>query len=767
MIANKVSLCALACVLAWPATSHAQEQSGADGSEPATPLPQEAAETNTRATASLQDIVVTARRRSEPLQRTPVAVSAITSQDIEAKQAITIVDVGKSIPNVRIDALGSQGRAGMLSIRGVNYARPDMTGDPSVAFYVDGLYQTRSTLNVMDLFDVESIEVLRGPQGTLFGRNAFAGAVNIQSKRPDLVTAHYDGEVRIGNYGRHEVRAAVSVPLVADKLAVRMSGFYGKSHGFYRLLNKDNAHFGGDDNMTGKATVLWTPDESWNVFLKYEHVRDRSDPTPNKNNSLPTQLLGNIPGDPPNIDIGGRYDVNFNLPDGQKSFVDMDVVVLNATKQTSFGSINLISGYQNISDGLITDPGSGKIAYLNSYFRTDVKAYSQEARATIELSRALQLMTGIYYQRDEVDYGAITYSEYAPLAAANAQVDTKQNRDSWAVFAELEVRPTDSLRVNLAGRQMWEDKDFFFVRRLRSATMDFAEFLPKPATYNRVDASWSNFSPKISVDWRPAEDVMLYASWTKGFKSGGFASISTTLANAGPYDPEKIETYEVGFKSFLFNRKLKFNLTGFWNNIDDLQRQVNFTENGVNNNLVFNAASAVTRGFEAEIEARPVPELRLRGAAGFTDAYYKSFCAAFGLPGTACNDGGNNGAGTPGAVDNSALKLYNAPRWQFSGGASYRIDLGSPGSVTLNSDVSYTAALYTTDNNLRSRRGPMTLVDGSIQWTSADDRFYASAYVQNVFNKIGLQQQISAGNTLTVLNYTPPRRYGASLGFRF
>lgn len=715
----------------------------------------------------LSDIVVTARRRAEPLQRTPVAVSAISAADIAAIHAVNITDVGRSLPNVRLDSVGSQGRAGMLSVRGINYARPDQTGDPSVAFYVDGLYQTRSTLNILDLFDIESIEVLRGPQGTLFGRNAFAGAVNIRSKRPLLDRVGVDAEGTIGNYGRREMRGAINVPLVEDQLALRVSGFYGKSDGIYRLINQGGRRFGGADNLTGKASLLWQPDDAWDVLLKYEHVRDRGDPTPNKNSSLPTQLFGNLPGDPPNINIGGKFDVNFNLPDGQKSFVTMNNIVLNATRDIGDGSINLITGYQSSRDGLITDPGSGNQPYLNSYYRTNVKAFSQEARFLKEIGDSFQILAGLYYQHDKVDYGAITYSTYAPLLATNAQVDTKQSRDSWAIFAELEVRPIDRVRLNFSGRQMWEDKNFYFLRRLRSPTLDFATFLPKPDVYARRNASWNNFSPKISADWQPTEDIMVYASWSRGFKSGGFASISTSIVNAGPYGPERIETYEVGAKTFLFDRKIRFNLTGYWNNLSDLQRQVNFTENGVTNNLVFNAASAVTRGFEAELQARPVRALTLNAAVGYTDAYYKSFCAAFGLPGIACNDGGNGGAGTPGAVDNSGLKLYNAPEWQLSGGGNYAFDAGDAGTFTLFGNVSYTSSLYTTDNNLRSRRDPMTIVDSSLQWTSADERFYASVFVQNLFNEIELQQQISAGNTLTILNYTQPRRYGATVGVKF
>ena len=728
---------------------------------PSPDAPPQASVTPTR-NVGLTDIVVTARRREEPLQRTPVAVSAITSADIAAKHATTIVGLANSIPNVRIDAVGSQGRVGMLSIRGVNYARPDQTGDPSVAFYVDGLYQTRSTINILDLFDIESIEVLRGPQGTLFGRNAFAGAVNIQSKRPDFDRIGGEVQATVANYGRYEVRGALNVPLT-DNLAMRASAYYGESDGYYNLINEGGKSFGGDENLTGKLSFLWEPDDSWSIFAKYERVRDDSEPTPNKNSSLPTQLFGNLPNDPPNIDIGGPYDVNFNLPDGQDSFVDIDSVVLNVTKEIEGLSINLISGYQSISDGLITDPGSGNQPYLNSYYRTNVDVVSQEARFIKQIGDVAQLMAGLYYQRDELDYGAITYSTYGPLLGTNSQVDTKQDRDSYAVFAELELRPIEDVRVNLAGRQQCEDKDFSFLRRVRSPNMDFAEFLPKPDSYDRDKESWKNFSPKISVDWQATEDMLLYASWTKGFKSGGYASIATSLAIAGPYNPEKIETYEVGLKSYFFDRRVRLNVAAFWNNIDDLQRQVNFLDNGVINNLVFNAASAVTRGVEAELETRPVEGLTLRAAGGYTDAYYDEFCAAFGLPGTPCNDG----AGTPGAVDNSDLKLYNAPEWQFSAGGNYAFDVGNIGTFTIFGDVNYTSSLFTTDNNLDSKRDPLTLVDASVRWTSVDERLYASVFVQNLFDEIELQQQIRAGGTLSILNYTPPRRYGATVGFKF
>jgi len=334
----------------------------------------------------------------------------------------------------------------------------------------------------------------------------------------------------------------------------------------------------------------------------------------------------------------------------------------------------------------------------------------------------------------------------------------------------------DRVRLNFSGRQMWEDKHFYFSRQSRNpstvpAAVGLAggTFLPLATPYVTRQKSWQNFSPKISMDWRPTDDVMLYASWTKGFKSGGYPAITSVAPTA--YDPEKIETWEAGIKSFLFDRKLRANLTFFWNNLSDLQRSVNFTDpvTGAATNNVFNAASAVTKGVEVEFEARPVDNLTLRASGGYLKANYKDFCSA-GFSSTpilgqaafpVCD-------AVAGKVDYSGLPLYNAPKWQASFGGNYRVDLGNTGSVTFYGDVNYTSTLFTNDTPWPiSRRGAMTLVDTSLQWKSADESLYASIYAQNLFNKIDTQQAIRSGATLTVFNYTPPRRYGLVIGTKF
>ena len=737
------------------------------------------------ATASgtgLTDIIVTARRRSEPLQRTPVSVSALSAADIEARVGSTVVDLGKSMPNVRIDALGSQGRAGMLAIRGVNYARSDQAGDPSTAFYVDGLYQTRSTLNILDMFDLESVEVLRGPQGTLFGRNAFAGAVNIRTKRP---TMDMGGQVegKIGNYGRRELRAAINGPIIDDVLAVRASLLYAKSDGFYHSIRDGGKRIGGDDNLTGRISLLLTPDPDLEIFAKYEHIRDRGDPTPAQNASttaemavpgLPAQLFGTIPGDPPTFNTLPKFWTNVNIAPGMRSFVDQNNAALNINYQIEGGSISSITGYQQASDGLITDPVGLSIAYLTNYYRTNVRTFSQELRGLKEIGDHFQIMVGGYYAHDSLRYGNITYSEY--LAAFNAQVNVKQKRESWAVFAELEVRPIENFRLNFAGRQMGETKDFYYTRQSRDPAVNPAvigvgggTLLPIATPYEEASRTWNNFTPKISADWRPTDDIMVYASWTKGFKSGGFPALSGSFPPS--YEPEKITTWEAGIKSFLFNRMLRANLTIFLNDLSDLQRSVNFTNpvTGAATNNVFNAATAQTKGVELELEAQPMDGLRLRASGGYLKARYKDFCASgfsptdiLGQKPFAVCDAAT------GSVDYSDLPLYNAPKWQGSLGANYNFEIESLGRFILNADLNYTSSLFTNDTPWPiSRRGAMTLFDTSLQWKLPDDRFYMTFYVQNLFNEIDTQQAIRSSNTLTVFNYTPPRRYGMVVGVKF
>jgi iron complex outermembrane receptor protein len=727
---------------------------------------------------TLAETIVTARRRTEPLQDTPVAVSIVDAQLLDARVASTIVDFGKSMPNVRLDSVGPQGRAGMLAIRGVNYASTNQAGDPSTPLYIDGIYQSLSKLSAIPMLDLETVEVLRGPQVTLFGRNAFAGAVNIRTRRP---SSEFGGsvELKVGNFGRNEVRTAIDLPVVSDRLAVRLAAMNTQSDGYFRSIRNGGAPLGGDGHTVARLNALLAIAPGWEVFVKYEVIRDRGDPSPVQNASttaaqattaIPSQPIGNIPGDPPNFFVYPRFWTDVTIPEGQRSFIDQQAWALELVGQFAGGELHWTGGLQRTNDGVIVDPAGGKLAYNNQYFRTDLESHSQEVRYLRELGRRWQVLVGAHYLDDDLDYGNITYSQYAPLVNANAQVRALQRRRGKAVFAEFEYRPADTVRVNVAGRQMWEDKDFAIRRTPRPPSLGVAPGVFLPVTsYETARIAWTDFSPAVSIDWRPRDGLMTYASWTHGFKSGGFAVQASSLSTAGPYDPEEIETVEVGVKSTWLDDKLRVNAALFRNDLRNLQRTVNRTQNGVLVNRVFNAASAVTQGAELELEWQPQMGIIWRASAGWLEAGYREFCANIGFPGGVSGFPIAQPCGTvAGNVDNRYLPLFNAPEWQASVSGTWTRGLGDAGEVRAHVEVNHTAPLYTEDRPYPlARRSDLTLLDASVQWRSPESRYFATLYVHNAANDIETQQSIRSGNTLTVYAHTPPRRYGVSFGVKF
>lgn len=727
---------------------------------------------------ALAEVTVTARRRVEPLQKTPVAVSTVDAELLENRLASTIVDFGKGMPNVRLDSVGPQGRAGMIAIRGVNYASTNQAGDPSTPLYIDGIYQSLSKLNAIQMFDLEQVEVLRGPQVTLFGRNALAGAVNLRTRRPQF---DFGGAavVKIGNHGREEVRAGVDVPIIDEQFALRLAAMKTRSDGYFNSIRDDGAPLGGDDHAVVRLSAIFAAPSGWNAHFKYEYLRDRGEPSPVQNGSttsaqasaqIPAQPLGNVPGDPPNLFSFPRYWTNVFVPEGQRSFIDQQAWALNVDGEIAGGTLTWTGGYQDTSDGVIVDPMGGKIAYNNQYFRTDLLSSSQELRYLREWTPSVQTLIGLHYLDDELDYGNITFSQYAPLASANAQVRALQKRRGKSIFAELELRTSDTVRVNLAGRYMWEDKDFAFRRAPRPPALGVSPGVFLPVTsYETARVQWEDFSPALSIDWQPSEQVMGYVSWTHGFKSGGFAVQASSLANSGPYDPEEIETIELGVKSQWLDERLRVNAALFQNDLTNLQRTVNRTQNGVLVNRVFNAASAVTRGLEVELEYQPDKTLNWRASIGLLDAYYEEFCANIGFPGGIGEFPAAKPCGTtPGDVDNTYLPLFNAPEWAASIGATWRRQLGEVGSLRVHTELHHTSPLYTDDRPYPlARRSDLTLLDLSVQWRPVDERYFVTLYGHNALEDIETQQSIRSGNTLTVFAYTPPRRYGIAFGIEF
>lgn len=729
-------------------------------------------------TPDFEEVVVTARRRAEPLASSPISAAVFARSDLERLQAANVADLARGLVGVRFDAVGPQGRSGQFAIRGISYGSTNQAGDPSIPLYVDGVYQSRSNLAMLRQFDLQSAEVVRGPQVTYLGRNAFAGAITLQTRQPgDRLAGQM--EVGTGNYGARRWLAAVDLPLKSFDSAFRVAATGVRSDGFHRSASRPERSLGGEDFHAARLTWRMRLDGNWLLTLKAEVLRDRGEPSPLRNASttpdtatsrLPAQVLGSIPAVTPNHFRLPTFRTELFQPAGQRSFVDQESLTLASRRPLGTGVLDVVVARQRTDDSVVVDPAAvGNRPYNNQYFVTDMRMDSHEVRWLGEAGTEFQWLLGAHHLHDEMNYGNITLSEYAPLLGSNAQVLAGQQRRSTSTFAEVEWRPQSAWRINLAGRLMREDKTFRFARTPRPpAAGTPPDVFLSPSAFASRAATWKNFSPRFSVDYRREQVGMLFASWTRGFKSGGYAVQVPSIAFAGPFDPERVETLEGGWRFTAPTGHWTAGVTIFDNRLRDLQRNVNKTNGGVLGNLVVNAAAARTRGVEMEILWRPDQRQTWQLSAMRLDARYDSYCANTGFPGGLSGiDRGPACGTTPGEVDNSDFPLATSPAWQATAGWRISIPL-SRGRLEGSAQIAHTAALFTTDVPFPvSKREPMTLVDAGFGWWSADERWRLRLDLRNVGNQIATLQGIRSGNTLTVVAPTAPRTIMLSAGVDF
>jgi iron complex outermembrane receptor protein len=584
---------------------------------------------------ALEEIVVSARKRDEPLERTPVAVTLVTDADLQRTYSGSLVDISSAAPNIVFHTVGEFGHSSSLDIRGVGGGGANFDTDPAVAIYVDGQYQTVNTINLESLVGIDSIELLRGPQGTLFGRNAFAGAVNVTTRNP---SGELDAQaaLTLGNYGRRNLYAAADFPL-AGTLSGRVDLGWIDSEGFYRNTLDRNRPIGGDDNLTIRPTVLFMPTDNLRFQFKYSFVDDQSDPTPNKYDlDPPASLLGILNPDQyanwgasrlgPN-GTGGPYSVGFTHI-CKCNFIRINSPSLKIEHSSRLGQLTAITGYQHIDAAIQTDATGTAVPLLLSVLPYSISVVTQELRWLARVSEQLQLISGLYYLHDELNERDLQYI----VLGAPASITWKnsiQKRRSAAAFAEGDYTLAKDLRLTLGARYTYETKDFRFGAAVPAEQRNGAPILGSPYLYTPLAAHWDNLGPKVSLDYQWNTDTMLYASWSRGFKAGGFQALASNAAAAGPYGDETMDASEAGIKALLWAHRARVSADVFYEQIRGLQRAVVLLDAGISNNLTVNAANAISKGVEMELALLPTQALRITANTGFLDAYYSSFCANF------------------------------------------------------------------------------------------------------------------------------------------
>jgi iron complex outermembrane recepter protein len=724
----------------------------------------------------LEEIMVTARQRSESLQGVPVAVTVMDESMIEKTFAQNLRDLGDYAPNVSIGTVPGF-NAAAIAIRGVSTGDIPSTFDPAVTVVVDGFYLGHYQASLLDMFDIQQVEILRGPQGTLFGKNTIGGVINVSTKNPSGEFG-VQAKARVGDYGRQDLMAAIDIPMISDTLAARVSVQQFNSDGFYENTF-DGSDAGGQDLLAARAKLLWTPGDSFEALLSFEYIDDDSDTPMVVNTTTDDKAFyfgagpsfpsypGRGSGGPVNQPLGDPFETGLVPPenhtpgfaeskntDGHQE--EVDGIYLTMNWDVGPGTLTSITGYRSVDSDYYNDyvgEPSAIYATIRSIYRDTT---SQELRFAGNTDR-LDYVIGGYYQQNDMDYENYTslgpdhpfagLAPVIPVGGGLTDADGSQEATSWAIFGEGSYAVTDSTSVTLGLRYSDEEKDFelsplFFPSELRVAQSD----------------TWDDTTYRLGVDHQLSDQTLLYASFSTGFKSGGFNEQAGSLTSAATsFDPEEAESFEVGMKSDFLDNTLRLNLAAFWVEYTDLQVDAVVPLPGVGQeSVITNAGEVTSYGLEAELLWLATDNLTIDGTLGLLEAEYDKFD---------CNL--DNDASTP-DVDCSDFDVKRTPETTASLGATYKIAFGGGSEMDLNVNATHTDEFFNDIiNSESSKHEEVTLLNASVSYYSANEMFRVALYGRNLTDEEYQTSGLSVADLWNFTTYGAPLTYGVELEVNF
>lgn len=760
------------------------------------------AQTASDTSGGVQDIVVTAQKRSESLQKVPVSVQVVQGKDLQVANRNSLQDLGQTLPAVHIVNTGSQ--ANTLNIRGIGSGSGNPAFDQSVATFVDDIYIGRSRMIQSTFLDVDHIEVLKGPQSTFFGNNAIAGALNISTKKPD---DRFDGYARAlyGSYGQFALEGASSIPLT-DTLALRVAGTFNGQNGW--IKNIDTGEKAPHQrNVAGRATILWHPSSAFDATLKVEGGRNKTTgstndipgqfslcpaPAPLKVNGIKrfcsTALASGTP-------IGFDNNENAGLP-GQFALLKTNQETLTMNYHlggTTLTSVTGHYGYKFVAHEDNAGIGATPVSTI-SFAPERYHQFSQELRITSPADQPIEYLAGVYYQSDRlseringnspyqtasiptfVALGLLTPAQAAAIGTPiGYNVSFRQKETVESAFGALNWNATDKLKFNLGLRGTRVHKDFVGNIEYGQEVGTYAELDPYPQAlqqalgfflgapgsypYSRTD---KDILGSAGVQYQVTPKAMLYFTFSRGFKAGGFNAISPTLVggiSAPTFGPEHVNSYEAGLKSKLFDNHLVFNIDVFREDYSDLQVNA-LVQLAVNSTIaVTNAASSRSQGVELETQLVLNRNFSLAANVTYLDARYQQYDNA--SPTFLQKQNGvksQNLSGRP---------LDFAPKWSGSVNAEYKQDIGSDYQLTVDMGPFFQTKYYnsagTDDPNFVI--GGSVRLDGKISLESVNGRWAIDLIGKNLTNRV---IPVSYGTDNTLGGKQEPRNVAVQLRYKW
>jgi len=678
----------------------------------------------------IEEIVVTARKRSESIQDVPVSVSAI-EQELKRATVRRLEDIQNFAPNLYIRRSPGIASGAAVSIRGVSSSESDKSFDPAIGVMMDGMFLGTSSGVLLQNFDIERIEVLRGPQGTLFGKNTTGGLINVIR---GAVTMEFDADLdlTLDNNGREDIKAVVNVPLLGDQLGVKLFGASIQSDGFVRntTLGDD---VGGDDIQDYGFTLLWEPSDLFNIKLHYEKFLDQSEQGAYTNANQPGELACNLEmgGNGIGCETSSNDGPDNNSANGRNfSDNEYDTFILTANLDLESFLLTYIGTSRDMDEDNMQHFDGAPVDALRMRFFNDWHQKSHELRATSQFSDQFEFVAGLYFW--EVDYvqrwdvGDLHYQLWRlgvfPIPLTPTSLNSngqEQVTESKAAFLSGDWHLNDRWTLTAGFRWTEEEKDFLGGNRgipYNPAVGDTIPPLFEPKSYY---GKWDEVTPMVGARYQVSDDVMVYGSYSEGFKSGGFFGRQANFNLDPSYDPEFVENYEVGLKSTWLDGRLIFNSAVFVSKYKDKQESILIPVDLSNvATVVRNAAVLDMNGAEAELMYQISPAWLVRGTYGYIDAVFDEYLADI--------------TGDQMVTDNSGLTTRNTPKHTLGLTTSYTVPVGAG---NLEGVVSYRyrdEVEMIADNDPLGHLGSIANLSASVSYAWDDDRYTVSAFGRNI-----------------------------------
>lgn len=715
----------------------------------------------------LEEILVTARRREEGLQDAPIAVSAYTGETLAYRGVTRLDQLAKFVPSLTLQnnpSFGGASNSAAVYLRGVGQKEFLPTTEPGVGLYVDGVYIARSVGAVLDLIDIQQLEVLRGPQGTLFGRNTIGGAVVISTVKPEI-GGDFGGEVgaAYGTDDRINLKAALEIPL-GDTLAARVSAASFQQDGY--VDRDDGTDLGDDDTVTGRAALRWEPSERFTADFSFDITSDDENGPPLELIAIDftdlSQLAGVVAAPPPplafihnvttaaiepgvpcaatdtegngvtfNPDVENCYDNRYVGNDGKNSGTSLaksetDIWGVSANLSWELNdqlTLKSVTAYRDLDSEFARDGDHSPHRISTLWDDLEQDQFTQELQLLGSYDRLNWIVGAYYFDEDGDNVNILDFT------VSNFRSGGKFDNEAWAVFAQATWDITERWHLSVGGRYTDETKKFLPDQIIFTNYYEgISELVPPDNPLAALDAPFlqagsrilpflekeitiDEFTPMGSLSWDASDDILLYASYSEGFKSGGFTQrvfppiVPPFTAPEGTpdidliptYQPEFVDVYELGFKSTLWDGRVRLNGALFHTDYDDLQVQVFNSVAPVTENI----GSAEIDGLEVELQAAPGGGWLIEAAYSYLDASYQDIDTSITLIG-------------------ENFSFERVPEHSGSLGISREFSLDDWGSLVLRGDWSYRDETYNDAFNTEVLlTDSYSLYDASIRWTNA------------------------------------------------